>query len=105
MGQSHSHFILNFEAVSLTDDLIVLTSSCNDNSSHRNLTTWFGEQPVQQELVFFLFFLTITNENNKVMGCAGGAQHGHALTNEREQNIGLRADRARGKIKTASEVY
>ena len=36
---------------------------------------------------------------------AGGAQHGHALTNEREQNIGLRAERARGKIKTASEVY
>ena len=55
-----------------------------------HLATWFGEQPVQQELVFFLFFLTITNENNKVMGCAGGAQHGHALTNEREQDIGPR---------------
>ena len=49
---------MNFEAASLADDLIVLTSSCNGNSSYRNLAAGFGERPVQQVLVFSLFFLT-----------------------------------------------
>ena len=57
MGQSHSHSIMSFEAAGFGCCLIVTTSSCNGNSSYRNLAAGFGERPVQQVLVFSLFFL------------------------------------------------
>ena len=53
---------------------IVSTSSCNCNSSHWNMATGFGERPVQQVLVFFLFFWTTTSNENKLLGGARDAR-------------------------------
>ena len=66
---------MNFEAASLADDLIVLTSSCNDNSSYRDLAAGFGGRPVQQVLVFSLFFLNNHFERKRILGRAMDARH------------------------------
>ena len=101
MGQSHSHFIVNFEAVSLGCCLIVSTSSCNDNSSHCNVATGFGERPVQQVLVFALFLNDHVERQDIVLRekCA-------AKDNEISENKILGCAReARGKNSEENEVY
>ena len=69
-------FYLNFETTNFAWCLIVSISTCNHNSSYWHLTrylVWRATCSAGPRL--FLIFDNYNEDNKKVMGCSGGAQH------------------------------